>query len=216
MRIARRVPLSNPTQSFADVSGQLLTSSVGENIDQTLSDLRVRHVVVADEMLLHLTPSTELFGKYGTMLSWAGRDPSLYTVAVSETGEDGRERTVWLFRPDYFQSLAVHLYAYGGRAVRAQEVSVVTLDAFSGAAMRRIIAAKSFGDFGSAEKYLASLGPGPHLIASRDPLRTCVDLPVRPGFQLAYETEEAASKGGGASAVRVFTYRLGALPPSSP
>ncbi|MBX7185734.1 MAG: hypothetical protein K1Y01_11375 [Vicinamibacteria bacterium] len=203
-RIGRRVALSNPTQYFADVAGKLLTAPIDEDNSPTFKDLALKTVVVSDEMLMHLTSSTELFGKYATMLSWGGREPTRYMIAVDEKREDGSEGQTWLFLPDYFTSLAVHLYVYDGRAVAARDVWVFTLDP-AGSGLR-VAASRSFPDQAAAERYRASLGPGRHILASRDPFRTCVDLKARAGFSLAFESDDASLTGLGRASVRVFNY----------
>lgn len=203
-RIGRRIALSNPTQHYADLSGRLLTAPLREDNATTFRDLKLKTVVVSDEMLMRLTGSTDLFGKYGTMLSWGGRDVSHYMIAADDVGEDGRPRKVWLFLPDYFSSLAVHLYVYAGRAVAARDVSVVTLEPGPTGEIR-IAASKSLPDHAAAEAYRLSLGPGHHILASRDPLQSCIDLPARDGFRLAFESDDAQTTALGRPSVRVFS-----------
>jgi len=202
-RIGRRIPLANPTQHYADVAGRLLTAPIGSDDATAFKELRLKTVVVNDEMVMRLTTSTELFGKYATLLSWGGREATNSFIAVDEKGEDGQERKVWLFRPDYFTSLAVHLYVFSGRAISARDVSVVTLEPGRAGGFR-IAASKTLPDEKAAESYRLSLGPGTHILASRDPFQTCVDLAARPAFQLGFESQDAIA--GGLPSVRVFSY----------
>jgi len=205
-RIGRRVPLSNPTQAFADVSGRLLTNGPAEGADTeaTFRELKIRTVIVSEDMVFRMV-NGDPYGKYGTMLSWSGRQESDHYVAAMQKAPDGSDRRVWFFRPAYFRSLAVHLFRYGGRAVRADDVRVITLAADPDG-RSRVVAERVFPSFPEAQTYQRSLPPGKHLIVSNDPSRTCVDLEARPGFESAFDADGGGTADVPKPKVRVFRY----------
>jgi dolichyl-diphosphooligosaccharide--protein glycosyltransferase len=98
IRIARRVPVANPTQASADSAGRMLTALDESETKQQLADFKVRYVVVNDEIVFRLG-SPDLIGKYATMLDWGGRRTSDYVEAFFERDASGGLRPLWVFHP---------------------------------------------------------------------------------------------------------------------
>ena len=208
LRVARRVPVANPTQAGAAEAGRVLTSGDDTDAVPLLDGLRVSHVIVNDEVVFRRGAGPDLIGKYATLVGWAGKPVGEYVTALFERRADGQLAPVWAFLPSYYRSLAVHLYLYEGRAVAAEETWVLPYelrDTGDGRRIAEVSGARAFPGLAQAEAYRASL-PGPALIAGRDPLRTCVPLAARPRFRLDYESEDRDLGLAGRPRVRVFEY----------
>jgi dolichyl-diphosphooligosaccharide--protein glycosyltransferase len=206
VRIARRVPVANPTQASADSAGRMLTALDESETKDELAIFKVRYVVVNDEIVFRLG-SPDLIGKFATMTEWGGRRIGDYVEAFFERDAAGGLQPVWVFHPAYYQSLAVHLYLFGGQPAAAAETWVLSYKIGpdrAGRLVKEITEARRFERLEEALAHSASLGKTPHAVVGRDPTRPCVPLGRRAGFRLAYETNDAERGPFGRPSVRIF------------
>jgi dolichyl-diphosphooligosaccharide--protein glycosyltransferase len=207
-RVARRVPLANPTQAGAENAAQFLLEGDPARALARLDESRARYVLVDDELLFRSAAADRLEGKFETLVQWAGERRERYYAAFEERGPGGEWRPVFLFFPAYFRSASVRLYLYRGAAAEPQDGQAVVVtfreQPVEGGLRREILDARPFPTHAEAAAHLASLGPGPHLIASRDPLKTCVPLEAFDGLRVVHETTDADIRPLGMPSVRVF------------
>lgn len=206
VRIARRVPVANPTQAGADAAGRMLTATDETETRSQLADFRVRYAIVNDEIVFRIG-SPGLIGKFATMTGWGGRRTSDYVEVFYERDASGELRPLWVFHPAYYRSLAVHLYLFGGRATQSQESWVISYKGSrdsSGRNVKEVVDARRFERAEDALAHSAALAGVPHAVVGRDPTRPCLPLPRRAGFRLAYETNDADRSPFGRPSVRIF------------
>ena len=115
-----------------------------------------------------------------------------------------------LFFPDYFETAVVRLYLYGGEAAEPEDTGPVVVSfreiPTAQGPRREVLDSRAFRTYPEATAYLAELGPGSHVIASRSPLRTCVPLQPLEGLHLVHEADSGLRPFGTPS-VRVFERR---------
>jgi dolichyl-diphosphooligosaccharide--protein glycosyltransferase len=110
-RVARRPPATNPTQVAVKEAGRFYTS-VDEL--QAITFLRERHAryVIADRSMpmsiVHAGQAEA--SQLEVMARWAERDPAQFYDLYTDHG-----LKVFLYRPEYYRTMAIRLFAYGGR-----------------------------------------------------------------------------------------------------
>jgi len=204
-QVARRVPASNPTQLGAEAAARFFTST-DESAAVAMLD-RTRSRFVFAESLLALEPAADggLTGDFASMAAFAGRSTAAYYEPFAIRGGEGAGRTIYLFFPEYYRTIAFRLVALGGGAgVPRESTSVVTwIDATNkdGSTSHVATGLRDFDTYEAAETYLASLGGGQHRIVGRNPMRPPVPVAALHSLRVAFRTPAAGSFGYGAAQV---------------
>ena len=116
-RIAHRIPNANPKQTqMADVAAFLLADTP-QQASAVLKRLRSRYVIV-DAMLqarLPVSPGQDQNGYFSAIANAAGQAVDAYCAAFEPSGQDRLSATQVYCFPKYYRTMAVRLYAFGGR-----------------------------------------------------------------------------------------------------
>jgi dolichyl-phosphooligosaccharide-protein glycotransferase len=115
-RLAHRIPVTNPAQALAREAAELLLARTPEEIVTGLRQWRVRYVMVDSEMTANLAA-----WKIPAIATWAGRPPQDLFEFCKLRQPDGALADVMVLYPAFYESLAVRLWAFGGRAVEPSE-----------------------------------------------------------------------------------------------
>ena len=184
--LARRVPVSNPTQLGAREAAALFLETDGDRALRTLDELGARYVVT--EAGFAITPNrrgTLAVGRFDAMCQWAEVASSRYYEPVLLPDASGTLRPSVLFRPDYYRTMVARLAALGTQAVPARGRVLV-------AELRRpedgrsdgpstVVSTRWFESAGEAEEALRA-GAVRGSIFGTDPLRPPVDLEALVGI----------------------------------
>ena len=200
--IARRAPVSNPTQQGAALAAEFLLRSDASAGAERLRDFGVRYVALDERsLLLPHAGGGYLQGEFAAFARWAGKPIKDYVEILALPRKEGGFAPVLAYKPAYFKSLAVHLYLYGGSSAHpANPVQVVSLQdrsAGSGGTLRRIEGVHSFPDYEQALRFVQGADPRRHQIVSFKPRKTCIPLTSTPFL-------ESASFGNADSSVKIF------------
>jgi len=203
LRIGRRIPVANPTGRGAERAARFLTATSEEEAEAQARGV-VRYVIVDDGLPLILTePDDLLLGKFNAVARWALQDSDRFAQTVFRRTDTGL-KPVLILHPDYYRSLAMRLYLFGGREASPEgPIWVVELEerlSSRGIAYEELVAWQQFSDYEAAVAFAAEK-PARKLVGL-DPLKTCVPLEPLAGYRLAHDSR--ATSIGGLPAVRVF------------
>lgn len=203
IRLARRVPVANPTQAGAGIAGTFFTSTDEGEAVRILDETRARYVIAHAEVPI-LPRGDVVQGKFETMVWWAGKEVSRYWETFLTKDPHGRLGPLVLFHPEYYQTLMVKLYVYGGGAFVPKDTTyVVTYRDHpnpDGTKSKEILESRRFKTYEGAAAYLDRHGHTGRLIVGLSPRESPVPIVPLTRFRLIHESP------GGAPAVRVFEY----------
>jgi dolichyl-phosphooligosaccharide-protein glycotransferase len=212
IRLGRRVPVANPTQAGATTAGRFFTSADEGEAVQILDQTRTRYVITHAEVPI-LPRGNVVQGKFETMVAWAGKDIGRYWETFLTKDQDGRLGPLVLFHPEYYQTIMVRLYVFGGAAAVPKDSTYVITYAEranrDGTRSKEILESRRFKTYEAAAAYLERQGHAGRAIVGLDPKQTPVPLEPLTRFRLLHESPIAPP------AVRIFEY-LGFLPDGAP
>ncbi len=152
-RIARRIPSANPSQdpgSIVRVAGLFLAAD-NATAENFTAEMKTRYVVADDATAT---------SKFWAVVYWAGQDLGKYrpTFYVQQSGSTVQ---VQVYSVDYYRTLYVRLYNFGGKAVTSVKPLVLgytpKVDA-KGNSYRLITETKQFDSYQAALDYCRSRG----------------------------------------------------------
>jgi asparagine N-glycosylation enzyme membrane subunit Stt3 len=118
MRIAHRVPVSNPTQNAATLAARFFTETDPAAAMTLLRDTRSRYILTGAEMPLRTATDPSPWQQwFPAMTQWADRPQSRYYDAFAQRRPSGELATIVVFYPAYYETMASRLYLFGGAAV---------------------------------------------------------------------------------------------------
>lgn len=203
IRLGRRVPVANPTQAGADIAGRFFTATDEAEAVKILDEHGARYVIAHSEVPL-LPRGGLIQGKFETLVAWAGKDINRYWETFLTKDAKGALGPLVLFHPEYYRTLAVRLYVYGGAAATPQDSTFVITYAErpmpDGTRGKEILESRRFKTYESAVAYLDRVGRTSRTIVGLDPKQTPV--PIEPVTRLRFIHESP----GTPPAVRIFEY----------
>lgn len=201
--ISHRLPSTNGTQANAHDVAAFLAATSEDAARGPIQRLTARYAVLNPELMGDLWP---------TVVLWASRDFSSYQKVLFEPRDDGTGVRVMVNLPDYYRSMAVHLYYFEGRKISATpEVSVFATrhdHTQSGIDVDTIISEHKFPSEAKAREYIASNPGVPLVFGSRDPLASCVDVDALSLATRVFTSDDSPVVTGiPPNAVKVFQLR---------
>ena len=181
LRIARRIPNTNPTQQGSDRPAVYFRAQLENTAVDVLRRLGSRFVVIDRDLALNRQHPV-----------WDAGSGRYFDTYFQTTGEGGL-KPVTLFYPEYYRSMATRLYVFKGKAVQAWNSTwVVRYDHVrhreSATVLKRIRELKRFASYSEAEAFLRSRPTGNHRIVGQDPFRSCVPLRMLRHHKLIYQS----------------------------
>jgi dolichyl-diphosphooligosaccharide--protein glycosyltransferase len=206
IRRSRRVPVANPTQAGAEIAARFFTALDEPEAMGILDHARSRYVIA--HRGVPMLPRGSLFkGSFPNLVVWAGKDPEKFWETFQVKDGQGRLRPTTLFLPEYYRTMIVRLYAFGGkRAVPRDSTYVLTYAerrGADGAIVKEALDTQRFRTYEDALGYLDHAGHANRVIGGLDPELTPVPLEPLTRLRLIHESPMPPP------AVRIFEY-LGA------
>jgi dolichyl-phosphooligosaccharide-protein glycotransferase len=203
IRLARRVPVANPTQTGAEIAGRFFTATDEAAGARVLDETAARYVIVHAEVPI-LPRGPVLQGKFETLVAWAGKDISRYWEVVLARDAQGKLGPLTLFHPEYYRTLAVRLYVYGGARATPQDstyvVTYVERAAPDGSRAKEILESRRFKTYEAAAAYLDRSGHSGRTIVGVDPRQTPVPIEPLTRLRLLHDAP------GTPAALRIFEH----------
>lgn len=178
-RIARRPPSTNPTHTAVKEAARFYTATTEREALALLDARRARYVIADRSMPMTIAGAGRIMASQLEVVArWAGKPPSQFYELAYDGG-----KPVFLYHPDYYRTMAIRLFAYGGGSFIPSHSSwAVALNA-----RREIIDSRRFATFGEASAFVAT-DPKRWQLVGRHPLASCV--PIEP---LEFFTREFAT-----------------------
>jgi asparagine N-glycosylation enzyme membrane subunit Stt3 len=204
IRLARRVPVANPTQAGADVAGRFFTA-IDEGEAVKILDAHQTRYVIAHADVPILPRGEVVQGKFETMVWWSGKQVGRYwETFLTKDPKSGQLGPLVLFHPEYYQTVMVRLYVYGGGPYVPKDTTyVVTYRDHAnadGTTSKEILESRRFKTYEGATAWMDRMGHTGRTIVGLDPKQTPVPLAAVTRLRLVHESSDVPP------AVRIFEY----------
>ncbi len=189
-RVGRRVPFSNPATAAINGEAKFFLARDETAAEQFLKDINIRYVMVDYDIAYSE-------GKFAAMAVWAGHTyQDYYDVYLQQQGQSYVPTLV--FYPDYYQTMVVRLYNFGGKEVIPTEVHVIGYENVTGKddnQYKVITEVKKFSSYQEATQYLSGQEPGTHRIAGLNAYASPVPLEALNRYKPVYDSAETKKDG---------------------
>jgi oligosaccharyl transferase (archaeosortase A-associated) len=203
IRLGRRVPVANPTQSGADIAGRFFTALDEGEAVKVLDQTHSRYVITHAEVPI-LPRGGLVQGKFETLAAWAGNDIAQYWETFLTKDPQGGLGPLVLFHPAYYRTMVVRLYVFGAQAVVPNDSTYVITYAErpnpDGTKGKEILESRRFKTYEAAVAWIDRMGHTGRTIVGLDPKQTPVPLEALTRFRLVHESPDPPP------AVRIFEY----------
>jgi dolichyl-diphosphooligosaccharide--protein glycosyltransferase len=201
-RIARRVPIANPSQPpdrITDIARFFLSQDESQSREM-IQKLDASYVVID-----YMTATS----KYWAVIDWSGKEVAeffdIYLVPV-----EGQFAEILFYNPEYYSSLCARLYNFDGKAVTDAEPWVIAFDvvATSDGPRKRVTDAKQFPSYEGALDYIQGQESDNYRIVGTNPFVTPVPLEAVEDYKLVYSSDigEMLPEAGMMPEVKIFEY----------
>jgi oligosaccharyl transferase (archaeosortase A-associated) len=198
MQIAHRIPNANPGGGYRALAGDFFTVQNETAADAIADDLGSEYVMIDSAMAS---------GKFYAMAEYAGKNVSdFYEYYFVQTEQGGQWTN--LFYPAFYQSMAIRLYTFDGKAVTPATNSTIVISyqdkvTSDGQPYKAITSGKAFATYEDAQAYLAAQTSGNYRIVGTTVSNSPVPLEALTDYQRIYPdpTDTTAS-----TAVKIFKY----------
>ena len=116
--VARRIPVTNPTQKNAEVAADFLLAQSEADALQLSRAWRTRYVVLDERLPLWPSEGEVMVGDYPAFFEYSRthrRDE--YLLITYDPNPTGQPKPRVYYRPAYYRSLVIRLFVFGGQAV---------------------------------------------------------------------------------------------------
>jgi len=207
--IARRVPVTNPTQLAAPAAAAFLLAQNEPEAAALLEQQHSRYVII-DRRLPMLSDNQITIGKFPTLFLY-DHEASLddYYLIAQQRDANGDVSNRMLYRPAYFQSMLVRLFLFGGEAVEKPSGVALAFLRDDGK-HRELVDLREFSSEEQAREAEVGCRFQGCLIVSTSPLVSCVRLEAlrrfRPVFSSGNQVVENENRSR-RSAVQIYEFK---------
>ncbi|MBN2074611.1 MAG: oligosaccharyl transferase, archaeosortase A system-associated [Dehalococcoidales bacterium] len=202
-RTAHRIPNVNPSQASEPIKkvANLLLSDNETMIKESMGELGSSYMVIDYAMATT---------KYWAIVTWTEESETKY-IDVYYLPYEGELIPVRFFYPEYYNTLLVRLYNFGGEAVTDENPLVVSYEIKQdkqGNIIKQIVDFKEFTSYRDAQDYIAAQESGDYVIVGVSPFMSPVPLERSQDFKLVYSSEYGVSisEEEAVPEVRIFEY----------
>jgi len=198
MQIANRIPNANPTQARAREAGQFFTAQNESSANEFADRFGSKYVMIDSAMAT---------GKFYAMAEWAGKNVSdFYEYYYLPAEQDGQWTT--LFYPAFYQSMAIRLYNFDGKAVTPATNSSIVISyeeqiMSDGQKYKAITSGQAFATYEAAQAYIAGQTSGNYRIVGTSASNSPVPLEALADYERVYPEPDAAMTS---ATVKIFKY----------
>jgi dolichyl-diphosphooligosaccharide--protein glycosyltransferase len=212
--LARRIPVTNPTQANAWVAADFFLAQSEQEAVPLLQAWRTRYVVV--DQRLPLWPSSEevAIGGYPAFFEYSrAHRRNDYLLVASQSNAEGQTSRKMFYLPAYYRSLAIRLFVFGGQAVDGRGGATLLFlqqnASPRGGTYAEVVSTKRYESAQEAMTAEADCRNEGCLLVGDDPTTSCVPLEplqqLRPVFSSTTSVLGFGSSGRKAVQVYEFT-----------
>lgn len=208
LQTARRVPVSNPTQSGANKAAGFLTATTEADALERLAADRSKYVIVDWELPFRDGPDGALAGRFQNLADWAGIPTSrFYSLCFARRSDADPWQPVWIYREAYYQTMAYRLMVLGGGAAQpANNTYVVQLSERIDTTGRRfceVVNRWQYDRSDDAKVTASQRGQGFEAVGLT-PWQPAFAVPAITGLKVAAEFRDPQQKEGETPMIRIF------------
>jgi len=198
MQIGHRIPNANPGQAGAVQAGTFFTAQNETSANMLADESGTRYVMIDQAMAT---------GKFYAMGEWAGRNTTeFYEYYYVTMGEGGQWTT--LFYPAFYQSMAIRLYNFDGKAVVPATNSSIVISyrevpTGDGGRYKEVTSAQPFSSYEDAQAYVASQTSANYRIVGTSASVSPVPLEALADYERVYPDPADTTAS---IAVKIFKY----------
>ncbi len=208
---ARRVPIANPTQAGASEVARLLLATDDAAALAAADRLGARYLALDDELpLLVRRGASRASGKVRAIAEWAAEPPESFLERVRVRSATGGDESRTLFYPEYYRTLLVRLYLFGGRGyVPRGPAYVAEIAPGASGYPPEMVRLSEYPSLAVASSWLAGRDPARFRLVGLDPAVPCVPLPASPAFVQRFNSPTAALLRDGQPVGEVVIFEIG-------
>ena len=213
VQTARRVPVSNPTQSGAPDSARFLTATTESAALSMLGSHRSRYVIVDWELPFRNGDDGSLAGRFQNLADWAGIPTGrFYALCFSRRTDVDPWEPTWIYREPYYQSMAYRLMVLGGEATQPVNntwvVQIRERSDLSGRSFCEVVNRWQYERPEEAKLSASQRGAGFEAVGLT-PWQPAFSVPATTGLKIAAEFRDPAQKANETPMVRIFEVARG-------
>ena len=198
IREAHRIPNDNPSQQPEAIRrvATFFLSSDQTTIDILRTGLGSRYIISDFDMS---------YGKFGAMVTWVEENREKY-MPTYYMQQNNQLIPIQTFSPEYYRTLIVRLYNFGGKAVTEGKPWVITYKVITvqGMTIKQMTDAKDFETYQAGLDYIASQDPaGNYAIVGTDMYVSPVTLDAVEGWTQVYDSVVSTNS---TEPVKIFEY----------
>jgi dolichyl-diphosphooligosaccharide--protein glycosyltransferase len=124
--VARRIPVTNPTQENASAAADFFLAQSEQEAVPLLQAQRARYVVVDERLPLWPSEQNVMVGDFPLFFAYARRHRQReYLLLVYESNAAGELAPRMFYLPAYYRSMAIRLFVFGGQAVDGRDGATI-------------------------------------------------------------------------------------------
>jgi hypothetical protein len=128
--VARRIPVTNPTQANANVAADFFLAQSEQEASPLLQAWRARYIVVDKRLPLWPTseevPEEVMIGDFPAFFEYSqAHKRNDYLLLASVPKAEGKPARKMFYLPAYYQSMAIRLFVFGGQAVDGRNGAII-------------------------------------------------------------------------------------------
>ena len=206
--VARRIPVTNPTQANAGVAADFFLAQSEQEAVPVLQRWCTRYVVVDERLPLWPSEQEVMIGDFPAFFEYArARRRSDYLQMAYESNAEGKSAPKMFFLPAYYRSMAIRLFIFGGQAVDGRDGAMILFLQQRGS-HQEVVGTKRFESAQEAVRAEAACRDKGCVLVSDNPMVSCV--PLEPLQQLRPVFASTSSVLGfgrlGRKAVQVYEF----------
>ncbi|MFQ5925145.1 MAG: oligosaccharyl transferase, archaeosortase A system-associated [Dehalococcoidia bacterium] len=197
--IAHRIPNSNPFQQGIGPARSFFIAQEESLASRRLDRAGAKYVIIDWEMVLD---------KFGALAVGAGKDPNQFREVYYQRDQGDELQPLLLFYPEYYRSMVVRLYNFGGQTIIPDDSTWVISYTEHEDGSKEITSAQRFATYEEAEDYVESQRSPSYRIVGIDPFTSPVPLEELERYQLVYQSPSTVLQSGEerVSYVEIFEY----------
>jgi len=217
IQTARRVPVSNPTQSGATKSAEFLTATNEADAMEKLKADHAKYVIADWELPFRDGSDGSLQGRFQNLADWAGIPTSrFYSLCFARRTDNDPWQPVWIYREAYYQTMVYRLMVLGGAATNPENNTwVVQLRDRTDNTGREFCEIANRWQYSRAEdaKLTASQRGQGFEAVGLTPWQPAFSVPAIQGLKIAAEFRDPDQKANESPMIRIFEVTQTAAPP---
>ncbi len=211
--VARRIPVTNPTQANADVAADFFLAQSEPEAVPLLQAWRTRYIVVDERLPLWPYSGEVMIGDFPAFFEYSRvHRRNDYLLPAFEMNADGKPAPKMFYLPAYYRSMAVRLFVFGGQAVDGRDGATLVFlqqkPSPRGGSYQEVTGIKRYESAQEAIAAEAGCRNQGCVVAGDNPMISCVPLvalqQLRPAF--ASTTSAIGFGRSGRRAVQVYEF----------